>query len=139
MGVDVPSLARDTEGPSEKRRKAVERAHRLARGRIAKLLPDEELAQFGKAVLYELASDVTEVQRGEDAEPYVDARTRVAASVALIDAARRDLALAGPGKARTATEMLLAVRRALPELERRAALEGGTAPALPPDDDGPEW
>lgn len=139
MGVDIPGLTHTPESGVAKRKKAVDRALERARERIAKMPPDVELAQLGKAVLYELVTDEKMVGPEGEELPYVDAKTRVAASVALITSARQDLALAGPGKARTATEMLLAVRRALPELERRAALEGGAAPALPPDDDGPEW
>ena len=95
-----------------------------ARARVADLPPDAECVQLGKAILASIALE------GEEEGP------RVNAAKGLIEAARSDNALAGPGKARTAAEMLAAVRAAIPELERRAAAEAG---ALPPKDDGGDW
>ena len=101
-------------------------ARQLSRARVARQLPpDTDLVSIGKGVLLDIAESDEE-----------DGRARVAAASHLIATARADIAMAGPGKARTAAEMLAAVRAAIPELERRAAAEAG---ALPPKDEGGEW
>lgn len=117
MGVDIPSLGSHSGTP------------RVHRPRVARELPsDADLVRIGKGVLLDVA----------EAEEQ-DGRARVAAASHLIATARQDLALSGPGKARSAAEMLEAVRRALPELERRAAAEQGAKPAEPDEDDDGTW
>lgn len=111
--MDIPNLANPPKYPP------------APRVRVAGPLPaDEELIRIGKETLLHVAQDSE------------DDRSRVAAASHLIATARQDLALSGPGKAKTAAEMLEAVRRAIPELERRAAAEAGQ---LPPKDGDGEW
>lgn len=115
MGYEIPSLGAGDAKP---------KVYSLAR--VARELPpDDELVRIGKSTLCEIASE------GEDE------RARVAAAHQLIVHARADIALSGPGKARTAAEMLAAVRAAIPELERRAAAEAGQLP--PVKEEGGDW
>lgn len=95
------------------------------------MLPEpEEMGRIGKAVLVEIA------QQGGG----FDAGARVKAASLLVDISRVDAAAKQTGRARTAKEMLAAIRRALPELERRAAEESG-ASGLGQASSGeePEW
>lgn len=88
----------------------------LPRARGAEDVPNaEELVRIGKRTLARIA------QEGE-CEPAV-----VAAARALVQIGREDLAAERGATAKTAAQMLEAIRRALPELERRAALEAGGA------------
>ena len=121
-GYDIPSLTEHGEGGGP---------DRPPRPVDITMLPEpEEMGRIGKAVLVEIA------KHGGG----FDAAARVKAASLLVDISRIDAATKQAGRARTAKEMLAAVRRALPELERRAAEEAGVS-GLGQASEGeePEW
>lgn len=125
MGYDIPYLTSSPAAPFPRVRAGAPGARRVPSA--------QELIDIGKSTL----ADIAEAGENEVA--------RVAAARALVGIGREDLAAESGRTAKTAKEMLAAVRKALPELERRAAEEAGAqspgAPLLDGGDgtDGDDW